>query len=154
MALYGPVYDNLWREAQSNTSDTSFSGGGGWQNYMNRSFTSTARGPIIVSAAIALGYESGAVNAKTRFILGSSVGNAGNGTSMEFGLGVQRHSNRLDSGTGALLYNFNNIAAGSYVVTWQVNNTTSNTTLKLGGLHNPGSGSQMDNIHVMYCKGA
>ena len=150
MALYGPVYDNLWREAQSNTSDTTFSGAGGWQNYMNRSFTSTAKGPIIVSAAIALGYESGAVNAKTRFILGSSVGNAANGTSMEFGLGIQRDSNRLDSGTGSMLWLFENISAGSYVLTWQVNNHTNNTTLKLGGPHNPGTAAQLDTLHCMY----
>ena len=154
MAIYGPRSDDLRQVSTYTYSDHSFSGAGGWHNYLNLSLTNTVAGPIIATASIAMGYESGAVNATSRFILGSSTGNNANGTSMEFGLGIQRDSNRLDSGTGALLYNFNNIAAGSYVVTWQVNNTTSGTTLKLGGLHNPGAGSQMDNIHVMYCKGA
>ena len=97
-----------------------------------------------------MGYESGAVNATSRFILGSSTGNNANGTSMEFGLGIQRDSNRLDSGTGSMLWLFENISAGSYVLTWQVNNHTNNTTLKLGGPHNPGTAAQLDTLHCMY----
>ena len=150
MAIYGPRSDDLRQVSTYTYSDHTFSGAGGWHNYLNLSLTNTVAGPVIATASIALGYESGAVNATSRFLLGSSTGNNANGTSMEFGLGIQRDSNRLDSGTGSMLWLFENISAGSYVLTWQVNNHTNNTTLKLGGPHNPGTAAQLDTLHCMY----
>ena len=151
MALYGPRADEFMQSSTYTYSDTTFAGGGGWLNYLNLSCTTTVRGPIIASASIALAYEQGAVNCTTRFIAGSSAGNNASGTSMEYPLGIQRDSNRMDSGTGSMLWLFEDLAAGTYVITWQVKNHTNNSTIKLGGPHNPGTAAQLDTLHCMYC---
>ena len=143
MALYGPRDDEFMTASTSTNSDRQVAPSAGWTTHLSRTFTTSVRGPIIATASLAQSYESGAVNAYVRFQLDS-------GTHSEtMALGIQRDSNRMDHGSGSYFYNFANVGAGSHTIYFQMI-TVSGSYMRVGGPHNPGSGSQMDHLCVMY----
>lgn len=142
MALVGSINDHKKSVVVSNTSSRALVGDSGWVTHMTATFTSTEVGPVECHFAGVHADESGAVNTLGRFNLDSGT------TSTECQVHKQGFDYNRSFGSQNAYGIFNDVAAGSHTVEFQVRNASASTTGTMCA-RNPGSHAA-DRVEIIY----